>query len=534
MVGFLRKYILFSLFLTLFQGAPAHQDAHKICFVALPALATACGITLYNYLDYQKNIYWPWETIEASTSYPAKADVFPKDFIWGVATSSYQVEGNCTNSNYIPWEQGTFKDTYYCSMFGATREPAGIACDHWNCYKEDIQLIKKLGMNCYRFSLEWSKIEPQEGIFDQASLCHYADLCTELIHNGIRPIITFHHYSEPQWFADLGSFEHPKNGKIFARFCQTTFSHLTTACKRALTTQAHQQKKSLSTIKQQLKPFWISFNEPTSYAANGYLTGMRPPCKVNQMQQMIEVINNMLTTHVAIYQSLKATDPDACIGIIHNQYQVDPASWFNPFAHIKCYMAKKIVHTTIVNFFKTGTFSLYIPGKVSVHDYCENADSSLDFIGTNYYGHGLMGTFGGPYKSPHEIATDSPRNTIYAEGLYRAIKNLYDDIAQPLGIPILITENGIATTDPALRDQFLKRYLYALSQAIQDGYPVIGYIHWSLMDNYEWGNYDQKFGIFSIDRKTVDPKTGKLLLTRSLKPGSDYLITLLNNHQMQS
>jgi beta-glucosidase len=168
-----------------------------ISLIILTALSTSISA---RHRSKKRSHHWKWEKINTTDI------AFPSGFIWGSASSALQVEGNTTNSWWTEWENSVDAD-------GKPRidEKAGIACDHWNRYKEDIKIMKELGLTAYRFSVEWSKIEPEEGKFDQEALDHYAAVCKELVRNGIKPVITLHHYTEPIWFFKKGSFDNPKN-----------------------------------------------------------------------------------------------------------------------------------------------------------------------------------------------------------------------------------------------------------------------------------------------------------------------------------
>jgi beta-glucosidase/6-phospho-beta-glucosidase/beta-galactosidase len=200
-------------------------------------------------------------------------------------------------------------------------------------------------------------------------------------------------------------------------------------------------------------------------------------------------------------------------GVSQNILQLDPWNWCNPLDQLGCSMAAKLQDNGFFDFFTNGTFSIYIPFKVSCSHTNPQAVGALDFIGLNYYSHMYMNMFK-QVHGPAEEVTQNPNYVIYPEGLYRALTTINDKVAKPLNIPIYVTENGIATDDDAQRDQFLKRYLFAVSKAIEDGIPVKGYIHWSLLDNYEWGSYGKHYGIYKVDRQTQE---------RTFKPGAAYL-----------
>jgi beta-glucosidase len=172
-------------------------------------------------------------------------------------------------------------------------------------------------------------------------------------------------------------------------------------------------------------------------------------------------------------------------------------------------------------FLTTGQFNVWVPGKASINytnDYLSKGGKCLDFIGLNYYCHGYMSGFKTHRDTTREIPTDSPNYTIYGEGLYRAIKELSDNVAAPCRVPIYVTENGIGTSDDTHRDLFYHRYMYALARAINAGYDVRGYVTWSFMDNYEWGDFEKRYGMYHVDFETQQ---------RTLKPGAQYLVDLM-------
>ena len=425
---------------------------------------------------------WDKQTIDTTKT------SFPKDFLWGAGTSAQQVEGNCTNNTWYQAEQD-----------GKFPEVAGIACDHWNRYKEDIQLLKKAGLNTYRFSVEWSKIEPSEGEFDETALQHYQDVVEELVRNNIKPCITLHHYTDPIWFADKGGFEKPENSTLFVRFGQTVINRL----------QPHGVH------------LWFTFNSPDGYAARGYQQGSQPPFKKN-MALMAEVYKNVLETHVQLYRTIKSMHGDTIrIGILKNILQLDPYNYCNPLDHLGCKIATDLTDTGFFGFFTTGRFTIWIPCLVNCDHTNSEAIGATDFIGLNYYSHLYMKNFK-PVHGVNEETTQNPNYVVYPEGLYRALTTINEKLVQPLkkltpsrDIPVYVTENGIATDDDAQRDRFLKSYLASISRAMHDGVPVKGYIHWSLLDNYEWGSYSKHYGIYAVNRETQE---------RTFKPGAAYLV----------
>jgi len=454
-----------------------------LLYALLILFFVVCLVTCYNCCHRSKVLRWDWKKIKLEVH-------FPKHFLWGVATSAHQVEGHCDNNTWHEWEQSV-------DEHGKKRveQTAGIACDQWNRYKEDIKLAKELGINTYRFSIEWSKVEPEEGTFDLEAIKHYQNICEELIKNNIKPCVTLHHYVDPIWFAKKGGFEQEENVYYFVRFAKKMFEHL------------HNQVY-----------IWFTFNAVDSYVIKGWFIGQSPPGK-KDIALMTSVYKNVLQAHVHLYREIKETEEgkSAHIGIIKNIHQVDPWCLLNPLDLLGSLLIKKYIDTCFFTFFKTGIFTIYIPFKVNMSYRNHDAIGALDLIGINYFSHHYIKN--GKIKvNPDEPSTDNPHYTVYPEGLYRAVKEVSNMLAKPLHIPMYITENGIATTNEDLRDIFLKQNVYALSKAIQDGYDVRGYIYWSLLDCYEWGTYGKKYGLYKVDFKTQE---------RSLKKGSHYYIDVI-------
>jgi beta-glucosidase len=447
-------------------------------------------------------IHWDWNTINTDTINDQPIAGFFKQhalnlanhsenrtpehnqWLWGTATSAHQVEGDCTNNQWYLFENKVMENKVI--------EPAGRGCQSPKNEDVDIALMKELGTNCHRFSIEWSKIYPQEGIIDQQELLRYENFCKKLVANGIKPVITLYHYTEPIWFYQKGGFEESKNNRHFVDFC--------------------------CTVIERLNPYvylWLTFNSPEGVAAQGWLTATKPPAKKN-MKLMVQVLHNLLEAHVAVYRAAKLLPgcQNSRIGMLKNIMQLDPWDVTNPLDQFGCGLGNYLVNDSIYNYFKTGTFEVKLPFRWlpimvnynQTNEYIKNGGTCLDFIGLNYYCHNYMSKFK-TFREPNqaiEIHTNNDKYTIYGEGLYRAIEELSNKVAKPFNIPIYITENGIGTDNDDHRVLHNQRYLYALARAIEDGHDVRGYIHWSLMDNYEWGQYSKHYGLIAVNRDTME------------------------------
>jgi beta-glucosidase len=351
-------------------------------------------------------------------------------------------------------------------------------------------LIKALGLNAYRFSVEWSKIEPREGVFDTTVIRHYQDMCDSLRANGIEPVVTLHHVTNPIWFEKKGAFEKEENLPLFTDFVR----HIVLALGDRVN-------------------IYCTINEPAVYAMESYFTGAFPPGKQDPQMTAL-VLRNLLIAHVMSYQTIKQLPggEKKRVGIVKNITLVDP---YNPWLltdWIFSSISDKAFNGVVLEFFRTGKYDFNMPGMARLKYEDPEAVKTLDFFGLNYYSHytyhltpDLESSFGNKV-SPGEIMTDM-EYTIYPEGFYRAIKRV-----AVLGVPVIVTENGIADHRDDRRELFIRRNLYALSRAIREGYDVRGYFYWSLLDNFEWNEgYEMKFGLYRTDFTTQE---------RSLRPGA--------------
>ena len=459
-------------------------------------------LTIVNYRISNPDPQWNWDEIKTDKIY------FPNNFMWGTATAAHQVEGNNTNNNWYRFEHQ--KDSNGKPRIH-NNDKSGLAADHWNRYKEDIDLMNELGVKYYRFSIEWSKIEPKNGIFNEKALEHYRELCTTLIDSGLTPVVTLHHFTHPIWFEDLGGFEKEENIKHYLEFSEFVFNKLS-----------------------DLVPFWCTINEPAVYVSQGYFNGVFPPGKKDPVLAG-QVMKNLLSAHVAVFRHLK-TLPNGMnvqIGLVKNITQFDPLRRWHILDWYFSGILNDIFTNNTINLLTTGDFNFYLPGMANISYKNTDAIGAIDFIGLNYYsrwhvkGHLNTATPFTFETRPEDIQTDMPYS-IYPEGFYRAIQTI-----SKLNKPIIITENGIADNKDDRRELFIERYLYALYKAIMDGYDIRGYFYWTLMDNFEWAEgYAMKFGLYEVDFTTQkrELRKGSLAFSKIVKqPGADkrgYIVSV--------
>ena len=401
---------------------------------------------------------------------------FPEGFHWGTATAAHQVEGHLVN-NWTHHEQRK------------NLEQSGAACDHWNRWREDFQLLTDLGMTSYRFSIEWSRIEPTEGTWNNDALAVYSNMVDDLLERGIRPVVTLHHFSHPQWWEAKGGFADRANAPHFVRYCERVFEVLSDRVET-----------------------WVTINEPTVFSTMGYTLGMFPPGR-RSLRATLRVMRNLLLAHADVYLALKKIRPEVRIGIAKNVTLFDPKNRWSP---IDWPLAR------LLEWFWNGAWRSGVENGRMFFGDVSAAKGTLDFVGLNYYTHVLVGPASVSLlkmkfpKRAHEVATEFGY-PMYAEGLRRAL-----DFLAPLGVPIEITENGVADTNDTLRTEHLKRHLWVLSQAIQDGHDVRSYHHWSLMDNFEWAEgYSMRFGLHHVDFETQE---------RTLRPSGAVYKRIIEQH----
>lgn len=399
---------------------------------------------------------------------------FPKDFLWGSATSSHQVEGGNSNNDWWDWEQN-----------GRVKEKSGAACDHWNRFREDFRLARSLGHNAHRFSLEWSRLEPKEGEFSEEGLAHYREVIESLKLNGIEPIVTLHHFTLPLWLSKQGGWLSNRTPEIFARYVRTVVEKIGEGVR-----------------------YWITLNEPVVFAFKSYYYGDWPPGN-KSFQDALEVLANLLKGHVSAYEAIRGVSQRLQrtriqIGIAHYVAALSPCSEHSWRDKLAAHLRNLILNHLFVQALVRGR--VFYPGLFSIR---LARPKTLDFIGLDYYTRDFI-HFGG-FKIPqifghtcslthHRDA--GPRNflswEIFPRGLYLLVKEF-----SKYGLPILISENGICTEDECHRLAFIFEHVEELARAMNEGVHVIGYLHWSLLDNFEWADgFSPRFGLVEVDYAT--------------------------------
>jgi beta-glucosidase len=365
---------------------------------------------------------------------------FPEGFRWGTATAAHQIEGGNVNNDWWRWEH---------TPGSGTKEPSGDACDSWHRWPEDVALVAELGLTDYRFSLEWSRIEPADGEFSQAALDHYARQCEALLEAGIAPVVTFHHFTSPLWLADQGGWEQPGTADRFAAFCERAAARLDGLMARACT-----------------------INEPSMVSTIGYLWGVFPP-GVRDPERRRVVNEVFVDAHRRSVEAIRTSAPGVPVGITlaMSDYQAVDGGEAT---------LERIRH--------------------GMEDVFLDATVGDDFVGVQTYSRTRIGPDGdaGPEEG---VPTLIMGYEYYPQALEGTIRRAWERTGG--NVPVLVTENGIGTDDDAQRAAYVRTALEGVLRCLDDGIDVLGYTCWSLLDNFEWAlGYGPRFGLVDVDRTT--------------------------------
>ena len=391
-----------------------------------------------------------------------------KGFLWGVATSAFQLEGS-PHADWTSWD----------SILSLKPD----VTNHYHLYREDLKLLAELGVNAYRFSLEWSRIQPREITWDTEAIEHYQEIIDILIENKIEPMVTLHHFTHPLWFIKKYPWHEESSIDKFLGFVE----------------------KILSTIKG--VRYWITFNEPYVLVLGGYFEGCTPPA-IKDTSLGVRALTNILTSHGAAYDLIHSRVPDALVSVAHNMAALAPWNKWNPLDRLLARIAKHFYNHSVLDAFRTGTLSIKFPFR-KLMEFDVPIRDRLDFFGVNYYTRVHMRF--NPFK---KMGIDMRHRDIDGYGLTDMGWEIHPHglekvlrYASKLNVPLIITENGIATRDDQRKIRFMRRHVDVLERCIKNGIDVRGYFYWSLIDNYEWlQGLDARFGLYKVDFRTLERK----------------------------
>jgi beta-glucosidase len=378
---------------------------------------------------------------------------FPDGFIWGVAAAAHQIEGGNWNNDWWAFEHAP--DT-------PCIEPSGDCTNSFHLYADDIALVRVHGFAAYRFSIEWSRIEPEDGEFSRAALDYYRRMIAECHEQGVQPVVTFHHFSNPRWVAALGGWESPEIVDRFTRYCERTTAHL----------------GDLITI-------GCTINEPNIVSMMGYMWGVFPPGKARDLGAYSRASENLIAAHRSSYDAVKAGPGDFPLGLC-----VAMGDWWAPEGAEAGLQRARHMHE--------GQFL--------------EAARGDDFVGVQAYSRTRLDERGLPTgPEPGVEMVPSMEYEFWPQALEVAIRYAADTT----GVPIYVTENGLGHDDDSRRIEYVREALEGVGRCLADGIDVRGYFYWSLLDNFEWARgYGPRFGLVSVTRDTFE---------RTPKPSAAWL-----------
>ena len=420
---------------------------------------------------------------------------FPKGFLWGTATSSHQVEGGNTNNNWYRWEQE-----------GHTVNKSGLACDWWGGrWREDFDRAAEAGQNAHRLSVEWSRIQPTLETWDEDALEKYRAMLRGLKERGITPMVTLHHFTDPLWLTERKGWE---TGDVVLHFDKFV-------------------RKAVEALKEYCS-LWCTINEPAGYALNGYVeggSGAFPPGK-NNMRLAVQVQANLIRGHAAAYRTIHQIQPEARVGFAHHYLSIAPHHAWSPLDRIVARNFFSGINLGFASALAGGVMRSPL-GSTRIPE----AKGTQDYFGFNYY-------------TRDYVTFDLRRaKTLFGRNLYRKGADLSDNgflANEPDGmfeglkwvvrmfpnLPILVSENGIECADDHIRPRYTVQHIHQMWRAVNFNWPVRGYFHWSLVDNFEWDlGWTHRFGLWALD-----PETQK----RSKRPSADLYAEICRENGISS
>jgi beta-glucosidase len=398
---------------------------------------------------------------------------FPAGFLWGTATAAHQVEGN-----------NVYNDVWLLEHVPHSpfAEPSGDACDHYHRYPQDIALLQELGFNTYRFSVEWSRIEPEEGFYSRATLEHYRRMLATCHEHGLTPIVTFHHFTSPRWLMAAGSWVDDRTPAKFARFCEYTTQYLGDLIGGACTLNEPNIAALIASVgvlppaeQLQQAPWWQTAARMLGVAPEKFA-----PFQFALAPQAREV---MIAAHHQAVEAIKSSRGDFPVGI-----------------------------TLALQDIQAGEGGEEVAAKIryELNNYFLEAVRGDDFVGVQTYSRARFGPKG---RLPSEEGVELTQMgyEFWPEALEATIR----EAAEVAGTPVIVTENGLSTLDDTRRLAYIQRALKGVANCLADGIDVRGYIYWSAFDNYEWTlGYRPHFGLIGVDRDTQE---------RTVKPSARWL-----------
>jgi beta-glucosidase len=386
---------------------------------------------------------------------------FPDGFLWGVASAGHQNEGDNTTS-----------DTWFAEHVSPTvfREPSLKACNSYELWRDDVDLAAGMGLNAYRFSVEWARVEPESGEFSDDALDHYAAIVDRCLERGLAPVVTFNHFTAPHWFAMRGGWLDVDAPTVFARYCDRVMARFGDRIGYAVTLNEPNLPRLLTWMD---LPAFVRDLERATLTAAGEKAGVPRYRLANVMlpEEMDALADGMTAGHLAGKTAIKARRPELPVGL-----------------------ALAIVDDEVVG----NDTSVRDRKRAEVYARWLKLARDDDFLGVQNYER-VVYDGNGPVPAPEGLPRNQMGSAVEPRSLAGSVRYAYE----VTGVPLLVTEHGISTEDDMLRAGFIEPSLAGLLDVIEEGTPVLGYCHWTLMDNFEWVfGYGHHLGLHSVDRET--------------------------------
>jgi beta-glucosidase len=423
---------------------------------------------------------------------PTASFNFPKGFLWGTATASHQVEGGNTNNNWYKWEQE-----------GHTAHKSGLASDWWGGrWKEDFDRAADAGQNAHRLSVEWSRVQPAPDRWNEDALERYRTMLRGLRERGITPMVTLHHFTDPLWLSELNGWETEAVVPLFEKFVRKVVEALKEYC-----------------------TLWCTINEPNGYAIEGYVRGNFPPGK-SDLNLAMRVQANLLRGHAAAYRAIHEIQPEARVGYALHFRPQEAANPASPLDRLMRNIKFEAINMAFPSAVSTGVMRSPV-GRIKVPE----AKGTQDFFGLNYY---FVDTVAFDLRNRAELfsrsffpagadVADAGMNANMPDGFFWAIKWAVKTYPN---LPVLVTENGIEDATDRMRPRYLAQHIHAMWRAVNFNWPVKGYFHWSLVDNFEWQyGWTQRFGLWGLNIETQQ---------RTKRPSADLYAAICKTNSLTS
>jgi len=426
---------------------------------------------------------------------------FPRGFLWGTATAAHQVEGNNTNNQWWRWEQD-----------GHTNGTSVLACDWWSGrWREDFDRAAEGGQNAHRLSVEWSRIQPTPDAWDEDALERYRSMLRGLRERGMTPMVTLHHFTDPIWLGDsssrsTGGWESESVVPLFEKFVRKTVDALKEYC-----------------------TLWCTINEPNGYALNGYvgggLSGKFPPGR-NSLKLAMQVQANLIRGHAAAYHAIHNIQPEARVGFALHYRSFAPHLSWSPVDRLLTHNASTMLNNIFPMALANGVIRSLL-GTIRIPE----AKGTQDYFGFNYYTRNHVTfdlrkpetMFSHAFFAKDADLSDHAFLANEPDGMFEGLKWIVRTFPN---LPIIVSENGIADANDQLRPRYLAQHVHQMWRAVNFNWPIKGYFHWTLVDNFEWDHgWDLRFGLWALDEKTQK---------RTKRPAADLYAEICKENGLSS